>query len=266
MQSDLHYYMTYALALRVGFTKQDAMELSWNNQFTDECTQPELYGMRTQCDPKGDWFDKTVQSDVIIPFHFLPGDDKKKPWMVTPMSTLSYKLLTVANKQKDLKRFGIALHSFQDTFSHQGWTGWEEKFNACYWWRVLPVPLPNVGHTDMGIAPDIVGHVWTDPRTGEKINNDDRVKDCIYYTALWLYSYVKGVVPKAEVNQICLEIEPFFSFKSNEIDKRKKWLMDWVGFDITYTEAYEIMKPKIPEFVRAARQHLAIVMEHMSLI
>ena len=74
-QKDIHYYATAALAVKAGFSENDSMLIAWSDQFTDELTKPELHGLRTQCGKIDDWNDRTVQADVLVPFHFLPGDN-----------------------------------------------------------------------------------------------------------------------------------------------------------------------------------------------
>ena len=257
MQKDFHYYMAYALALKAGIQKDVARCIAWSNQFTDECTNPELYGIRTQCGREGLWLDRTVQQDVIIPFHFLPGGVGDNPWVVRAESDIIALLLSGCGNNP--YSFGIALHSIQDTYSHQGWTGWQEKHNACYWFSLLPIPMPNIGHTDMGLAPDIMNMKWTDPRTGELIDNAVRGRRATMMT--WSY-YERYWVDKGdEEDSIINELDPFWKIKDYE--KRKRWLMKWADFDVRFSD----IKPgrdDLNEFARAARRQLSIVMNYIS--
>ena len=83
MQKDFHYYVTFALALKAGIGHDEALAIAWSDQYTDELREVELHGIKTQCGKVDDWHVRTVQSDVLVPFHFLPGDKKDKPWVVT---------------------------------------------------------------------------------------------------------------------------------------------------------------------------------------
>ena len=126
MQKDIHYYMTFALALKAGIEFETARDIAWSNQYTDELKEADLHGIKTQCGRVDDWHVRTVQSDVLVPFHFLPGDFQNSPWVVTPGCKIAKKLCSQAIcDDKDPIALGIALHSLQDTYSHQGWTGWQ---------------------------------------------------------------------------------------------------------------------------------------------
>ena len=158
MQKDFHFYVTYALARKVGIEAEVARDIAWADQYTDDLTEADLYGVQTQCDRLGNWGDKQIQFSVLIPFHFIPGGTPKSkwPWMVTENNTRAKALVNAALTSKSPLSLGIALHGLQDTFSHQNFSGWQEDANSCYPWYYLKSALPNVGHTEMLVIPDIV--------------------------------------------------------------------------------------------------------------
>lgn len=253
MQKDIHFNLTYAIARKVGVCAEDAARIAWADYFTDKLTRPKLHGIRTQCGLLNDWYDKTVQQDILIPFHFLPGDDEKNRWMVTPDSTRAKALIKAA---KDELQFGIALHALQDTYSHQGFTGWEEKFNACYWFRYIPVPAPDVGHTDAGHSPDIVSAEWYDPRNDSHIRNWERAIQCAMATFRSLCDFSGYKI--CNWPDLALKLQPMF--RMNYPD-RKKALGELVGEDVSFKKISPQMQIQFEDrFVEAARRHLASFM------
>jgi hypothetical protein len=250
MIGDNHFYLFQYLLSKAGWSKKDARIAAWANGFTDDCTDQKKYGFRTACGVFQDWWSKIVQRNAIIPFHFLPGDNliSDSNWAVTANSSLAQHLMAEAKVSGNPYRFGIASHSFQDTYSHQGWTGWNEPFNEVYWFKNIPNPLPNVGHTNMGVIPDMTEAVWTDPRTGELINNKLRFKWAT--DNIWKYLSDK---PRPEI---------FEFFAEKDYEKRKKICMDEGGFG-----RYGKIKPTdkmIKNFVIAAKKQQAIVVEYLS--
>ena len=152
-----------------------AKKIAWANYFTDELDDAKDYGIQTQCGLTGSWNDAQIQMSVIIPFHFMPGEDPEWPWKTVANNKRAGLLVKEALESKNPLRLGIALHTLQDTYSHQGFSGWREDRNSCYVWYAPLSAIPNVGHAEMRTAPDVVSEVWTDPR-GEKtkVKNSDR--------------------------------------------------------------------------------------------
>jgi len=51
MQKDVHFYLTYLLAIKAGVIPEVAKKIAWANQYTDDdLTEAELYGNRTLFD------------------------------------------------------------------------------------------------------------------------------------------------------------------------------------------------------------------------
>jgi len=247
MQKDFHFYVTYFLARKAGIP--DARKIAWSNQYTDDLTAADLHGLQTQCKPLGNWSDKQIQISVLVPFHFIPG----KEWVVTPNNSLARSCVEQAETPFGL---GIALHALQDTFSHQGWTGFEEERNACdkFWYPTLERLIPNIGHADMRATPDVIDRIWTDPRTGKLIVNKERALECAKVT----YSFLREEKSPSWL-KVMKELIPVFSLK--KYDDRKDALRKLAGgprySKLTYEKNYK------NDFISAARKHLARVMEKL---
>lgn len=261
MQKDVHFYLTYALARKAGIASDDAEKIAWADQYTDDLTKAELHGIQTQSAIIGNWSDKQIQRSVLVPFHFIPGDNAEHPWMVTANSKRAQKLVKAALSDKF--QFGIALHTLQDTFSHQGWMGWDEKFNACFPWFYIQSGIPNIGHAEMQAVPDIANVVWTDPRTGQQIDNKERVLDCAWRTWLALLLWPNHSKER-DWNSIIQQLEEIVTF-SQDYDERKEQLRKLSGSEkIRYSSLNEKFQPDYKQqFIKAANQHLAAALELM---
>lgn len=251
MQKDVHFYLTYALARKVGICAKDARLIAWADQFTDDNHKAELHGMRTQCAVYKDWYDRTVQHDVIVPFHFIPGDGD---WLVTPDSTRAQFLVEKA--LNNLFRLGIALHTLQDTFSHQGFTGWDEKANAVFWFDYIDSPMPNVGHASLFKNPDIANLLWQDLRTGKWIDNRKRViaaAKATYDALQKLYDQS----PKTNWPEIKVWLEVLLEIEGRDAyDIRKSELSKFAGDKKLRYSKLKFEKKYKSAFIDAARCHL----------
>ena len=192
--TDVHFYLTYALSRKVGISASDAKIIAWANQYTDELTQADLYGIQTQSDVLGNWGDRQVQLSVLVPFHFIPGNDRTHPWKTTRNNNRVRQLVDSALRKKNPFQFGIALHGLQDTFSHEGFSGWREDLNSCYPWYYIQSGLPNVGHAELLVTPDVVNYIWTDPRDGRRIDNKKRTMSATKATYDFLVQFSGTIV------------------------------------------------------------------------
>jgi hypothetical protein len=263
MQKDVHYYLTYALALKAGFSRSDAKIVAWADQFTDELTSPDIYEIQTQCGTVDDWYDVKSQLTVLIPFHFMPGEDPEWPWMTTENCSRARYTVNLAIKNNDLVQLGIALHVLQDTFSHQGFSGWQESNNSCYNWYNLSSMAPNVGHAEMRHVPDDAGHQWTDPRTNKRINNPSRVKRAAKATLQYLCEYNNN----SQTNLILKQISPLLdnALKEKDYDKRKFLFNAISGVNAPRYKRVtnNMIQHYKSRFIAAARCHLSAALESM---
>ncbi len=264
MQKDFHFYLTYALARKAGFKVSDAEVIAWADQYTDELTagktEKDGYEIQTQCDKTENWGEKQIQLSVLVPFHFLPGNDASHPWMTTPNSKRSQDLVK-AGMANSLIQFGIALHMFQDTFSHQNFSGWREGLNSCFPWYYIESALPNIGHAEMQAVPDVINYTWTDPRSGKVIDNRTRAMDAAKATYDFLMSYPTRQGKAEEWSKIKSVLTRIFNMDS--YDKRIDELCLYSGSPkIDFKNVNKRMKKKHePDFERAASAHLAKAMD-----
>lgn len=262
MQKDFHFYVTYALARSIRINKTDAQLIAWANQYTDELKRADLYGIQTQAGTLGNWGDEQIQFTVLIPFHFIPGDDPAWPWKTTEKSRRALELVRRAEESKDPIRLGMALHMLQDTFSHQGFSGWREERNSCYPWYHMMDRAPNVGHAEMRTIPDQIEEVWKDPRdeAGGEINNRERCMGAAQSTFESLVrwqQFAKPVTHPVDWDEIRGEISRIFEI--SRYDDRKQELRKLSGQpDLRYSKITKSMeKRRISDFVRSATVHLS---------
>lgn len=260
MQKDVHFYLTYALCRIVGIGKGDAQKIAWANQYTDDLTDPELHEMQTQCSLLDNWGDRQIQFSVLVPFHFIPGSDSTHPWMTTRNSRRARKLVNAGARSNDLLQLGIALHGLQDTFSHENFSGWQEDLNSCFPWYYIKSRIPNVGHAEMRTIPDVVNYIWTDPRSGRRINNKQRTMSAAKATFDFLVRYFNGSSNSVDWEDVERQLQPIFRLDS--YDNRKQSLRDLAGdSNIRYgkiKESHEAAHKS--QFIEAANAHLAEAM------
>lgn len=260
MQKDIHFYLTYALARKIRIDDQVAQKIAWADYFTDELTSTDLYGIQTQSDIIGNWSDRQIQHSVLIPFHFIPGRNQEYPWMTIENNSRARDLIESALKNADPLQLGIALHGLQDTFSHQSFSGWMEKLNNCYPWYYIQCAIPNVGHSEMHVIPDVVNYVWTDPRTGRRIDNKKRAMGAAKETFSFLLQFQGSGFNQNLWQNLKKELSKIFHLKS--YDKRVDQLCKFSGTpDIDYKKIKEILLPHYRyDFIKAARNHLGEAM------
>jgi hypothetical protein len=178
MNLDFHYYTTSYLARQAGFSPGEAQILAHSCQLVDDNLltyeiQTPKEAINTQPTQNYGFWDSSTSRDIYLPFHFFPGKDpmwisKRKDgqdhqWATSPNCTGVKKLLLAALKRKNLYRIGIALHTFADSWAHQGFSGQKESQNSL---NNDPI-IPPLGHAQALRDPDIYGKTWQDPRLKE---------------------------------------------------------------------------------------------------
>lgn len=150
MQTDMHYYGTYALARLAGFSVKEAETIAYSAQYVDDSTQSDskphadgglLYGIATAHTNtqviKNRIVDKVQQRRVWTPFHFLPGGEgtttEEKLRCVKDSDIakqmLRNHILHSVTASYGLHLMGIACHVYADTFSHYGFSGISSQYN-----------------------------------------------------------------------------------------------------------------------------------------
>jgi hypothetical protein len=173
MQKDAHYYAILAFSRNCGFTKQSAHKVAYASQFVDDAKtnqyvlqgptdgledielidgNPSLYNFATcHAYNKIDTFNYSAMINNTCAFHFVPycsghsfvrklrcGEEsssgKKSPVIESIMEE--------AIEEGDVIRFGLVLHPYADTFSHQGFSGLLSKVNDICEVRAESFSLP----------------------------------------------------------------------------------------------------------------------------
>lgn len=261
MQKDVHFYLTYALSRKAGIPAKDSKVIAWANQYTDELTKADLYGIQTQSKVLGNWDDRQVQLSVLVPFHFIPGNNQTHPWKTTRNNGRARNLVGSALSNKNPLQFGIALHGLQDTFSHEGFSGWREDLNACYQWYYIESVIPNVGHAELRVTPDVVHYVWTDPRDGRRIDNKVRALSAAKATYDFLVRYSDSGIAPVKWQKLKAPLQRMFKLKS--YDKRVTALCKFSTDNKIHYKAVDkqLEKTRKTDFVKAASNHLAVAID-----
>ena len=258
MQKDVHFYLTYALSRKAGIRHEEAEKIAWADQYTDDLTEAALHGIQTQSAILGNWMLRQIQLSVLVPFHFIPGTDPQHPWMTTSNSFRARELVSQASN--NILQFGIALHGLQDTFSHEGFSGWDEELNKCFPWYYVESALPNVGHAELRVTPDVVNYVWTDPRTGKCIDNKERTMNAAEETYDFLTALLNPDRTPTAWQDIKKELQPILKIES--YDARKDGFRVLSGNNqIQYDEVTKrVEETHKSQFIQAASNHLAQAM------
>lgn len=213
MEIEFHYYMTYLIASRAGFSSAEAAIIAHSSQGVDDNHVPISVNPGTQFAYEN-ILSQTM--DITRPhhdtriypiFHFIPGDPKSptavrkdgktSPWNTTPNSKLAHAMIDSALASHSLYRIGASAHAFCDTWAHQNFLGIEDDFNA------MPIvggdketafldTVAKIGHGPAQHLPDIVGLTWTDARLvsgNEQVTNRTRFVEAARHLFGKLYWY-----------------------------------------------------------------------------
>jgi hypothetical protein len=195
MDIEFHYYITALIALRAGFSKEEAYILAYASQHVDDNTDVFKIDQGT-AEAYSNYISQTSNilkaekelMQIYPVFHFMPGnrdeiecegamrcDGKLHVLNTIPDNSNACAVLQAAFDDANLYRIGIATHMYADTFAHQNFVGYYESFNAMK--GVLGKAIPDVGHADAKHDPDLPGLIWDDKRLINKnkdICNRDR--------------------------------------------------------------------------------------------
>jgi uncharacterized protein DUF6765 len=146
MQTDMHYYGTYALARAAGFKAEAALQIATASEYVDdsdamdlkcadgfpihsEATAHHPSNYEANTDPKD-------QRRTWVPFHFIPGtqgasDDEKLVCVTDSAVACAVVEHTLDNLGQPfgLQLLGITAHGYADTYSHYGFSGISSKVN-----------------------------------------------------------------------------------------------------------------------------------------
>ena len=226
MDIEFHYYMTYLIAARAGFSPADAAVIAQSAQEIDDNHIPIEVGAGT-----AQVYEGTISQTMnilrpwhakrIYPiFHFIPGDPDaasarrvdgaRSDWVTTPNSALANEMLDTALRSGDLYRIGASAHAFADTWAHQNFLGKDDAFNEM---PIEPgesrleealdaISILRIGHALAGHKPDIPDLIWTDARLAEPtVVNADRFLDAAEHLFRKLRGYKNGDATGAAVDR-----------------------------------------------------------------
>jgi hypothetical protein len=193
---EFHYYLTYLIAARAGYTPNEAVIIAHAAQSVDDNHIPVKLK-----DKLGNVYENSIsqtmditrphEDDLIYPiFHFIPGDpkaptarrrDQREHRMnTTPDSELGNAMIDAALRSKDLYRIGVSAHGYVDTWAHQNFTGQRDTFNefADGPFQKLAELFLAVGHAHAKHNPDWPALIWEDSRLVEsRVDNRQRFLD-----------------------------------------------------------------------------------------
>lgn len=140
MNIDFHYGVTYAVCRLAGLDKQQALVVAHSCQYVDDATTKGLLTFEG-----GETFERFASAHAMldynnaindenrvvwVPFHFLPGgegqtlEDKA---VCKPDSPIARDMVRRAIERQGaenaLHRLGVTLHTYIDTWAHQGFSG-----------------------------------------------------------------------------------------------------------------------------------------------
>ena len=196
MDIEFHYYMTYLIAVRAGYSTGDAVVIAHASQGIDDNHIPiEVAGgllspYRNRVSQTMDIVHPCDDAQIYPFFHFVPGnpasptaarvDGTIDPMVTTPHGDIARRMLARALAPKDLHRIGIAAHVYADTWAHQNFLGKRDPFNRLGGspaQDALDVVL-DVGHGAAEHRPDVPALIWTDRRLiDSEVNNKQRCLD-----------------------------------------------------------------------------------------
>lgn len=237
MDVEFHYYVTYLIAARAGFSPKDALTIAHASQYVDDNDvvievdkgKPETR-FRNYVSQTVNILKPGDQLMRIYPlFHFIPGEpmaesarrkDGRMHWLnTTPNSPNANAIIDAAIASGSLYRIGIAAHSYVDTWAHQNFVGHYEDFNAIQGKGYSP----NVGHADAGHSPDWPSLQWEDPRLKvPEIDNRVRFLDAAEHLLAKLAPLGEGSDADLPARQASLRQDLKFIFGSVDMDNSDK--------------------------------------------
>ena len=199
---EFHYYMTYLIAARAGFSTEDARILAYSSQYIDD--NDIIYKIsQKSSETFSNYISQTKNITKpkrklfrIYPiFHFIPGDPdadsaRRKDGKLhllntTPDSKNARQIFRLALKSDNLYQIGLAVHSFADTFAHQNFVGYYDEFNIVKDIQKKLNSIINnspyeIGHAAARHRPDIPNLIWEDGRLCDSNSLRDN-KKIFYY-------------------------------------------------------------------------------------
>ncbi len=273
MDIEFHYYITFIIARKAGFSATDSSVIAYASQYTDDNTYHYCVNFTkrnqylTPITQTMDITKPTEKRRAIYPlFHFFPGDPasptaqrkdgRTHSFNTTPDSKNARQMFDDALRSRNLYRIGIAAHAFADTWAHQNFCGLKDDFNAIS--SPSGIFTPNIGHADAGHNPDLVCHRWTDNRLiagYEEIDNNQRFIEA----ARRIYEQFRRLIDP-QVGSQDIE-EEWSALRVELVDAMKIRLTREVLSDAhqkARIKAYQSICPDMPEYDKDKWRHDAL--------
>lgn len=149
MQTDMHYYATYALARAAGFRVDVARAIATCCEYVDHSAGANVVckdGFRIRTGPTShhpaadiEYTTPHDQRRTWVPFHFIPGnrgetlDEKLLCVMDGPIArAVVDHALNHLDREFAIPLLGILAHAYGDTFAHYGFSGISSKLNRVH--------------------------------------------------------------------------------------------------------------------------------------
>jgi hypothetical protein len=148
MQTDMHYYATYAMARSAGFREDIARTIATAAEYVDDSDEVKVTtkdGFKIHSEPTAHHpvnlpanIDPADQKRTWVPFHFIPGGKGatlEEKLVCQTDSEIARKVIENTLSSVSLERrfsvplLGILAHSYVDTFSHYGFSGIASRVN-----------------------------------------------------------------------------------------------------------------------------------------
>jgi hypothetical protein len=241
---EFHYYITYLIAARAGFSPEEAEVIAYSSQYIDD--NDLIYNISGD---HGEVYSNYISQTKNISkpkhklfriypiFHFIPGDPladsaRRKDGKLHLLNTTAdsknaRRILKSALGTDNLYKIGLAVHSFADTFAHQNFVGYYDEFNIV---KSLQKKVNSffdrsvyaVGHAAANIRPDIPNLIWQDPRLCDSNSRRDN-KDIFLKAAGRVFTALKGYLdPDLKAAELKKEKEALLSDLGAAIGRRTK--------------------------------------------
>lgn len=140
MQTDMHYYGTYALARAAGFRADIARVIATASEYVDHSDRVDVVckdGFEIRAEPTSHHYTSPQdQRRTWVPFHFIPGnqgptyDERLLCVTDSPLArAVVDHTLTNLDREFAILLLGILAHSYADTFAHYGFSGISSRMN-----------------------------------------------------------------------------------------------------------------------------------------
>jgi hypothetical protein len=200
---DVHFYMTLYIANAIGLgdvnsgykrengsSYSAAYVIAWANQYTDQNSHTEPLQLANVA--AGTRTAQRIAGACRQNFHFRAYDGEK----VEPDEPVTYEPLEKGIKQNDLFMIGIALHAYQDSWSHKGYDASGHAFDKSGWAAQNGMPVLGDWNTYGGHGPD---YPWRDVKGA---------MDMAEATYNWLADYYTNTLGKGAPAQSFEDLRP----------------------------------------------------------